>query len=53
MFSFFFRNVTTYVRFSFFLWTENNEKKKEKKICILTFNFSEKMKNNKSVVNFQ
>ena len=39
---FFFRNVKTYVRFSFFFWTENSEKKKEKKLCILTFNFFRK-----------
>ena len=40
---FFFRNVKTYVRFSFFFWIENSEKKKkEKKICILTFNFFRK-----------
>ena len=61
MFSFFFRNVKTYVRFSFFFWTDKLKKKtkqnktkkrKEKKMCIY-FNFFRKMKNNKSVVNFQ
>ena len=28
---FFFRNVKTYVRFSFFFWIENSEKKKKRK----------------------
>ena len=58
VFFFFFRNVKTYVRFSFSFSghrkmkkTKQNKKKKRK--CVSTFNFFRKMKNNKSVVNFQ
>ena len=39
---FFFRNVKTYVRFSFFFSGHRIMKKNEKKICILTFNFFRK-----------